>query len=96
VSFTNETKSAAHTPVDVPYSFEIQQGASNTNRLVDLDGMNLLSDMEVDIPAIPDPNIGLEMSLELVVESPQEDVEDLPWGDDPSTASWAPLMAEVR
>lgn len=52
---------------------------------------------DVDHSAVPDLNLGLNLDLEPVVESPEEDeVEDLTWGNDPATASWGPMMAEVR
>jgi hypothetical protein len=46
--------------------------------------------------AIPDPNIGMDLDLEPVAESPEQEEEELPWGNDPATASWAPMMAEVN
>jgi hypothetical protein len=54
-----------------------------------------MTDLDRDAPDAPDPNVGLELDLERVVESPEEE-EELPWGNDPSTATWAPMMAEVR
>jgi len=68
----------------------------STSRPVDLDGMNLMSDVEVGIPASPDSNLGLGLDLEPVVESPEQEAEELAWGNDPATASWGPLMAEVN
>lgn len=51
---------------------------------------------DADAPAAPDLNPGLHLNLEPVVESPEEkEVEELPWGNDPATAAWAPMMAEV-
>ena len=95
MSFTVDTKPALPTPLDLPNPFEFQPRVPNTSRTVDLDGMNLISDGEVGLPSIPDPNMGLELDLEPVAESPEEDVEEMPWGNDPATASWGPLMAEV-
>jgi hypothetical protein len=57
--------------------------------------MTIMSGLEDDTPAIPDPNIGMELDLQPVVESPEAETEDLPWGNDPATATWAPMMAEV-
>jgi hypothetical protein len=56
--------------------------------------MTVLTDL--DGPVAPDPNLGLSMDFDPVVESPEEEeVEELPWGNDPATATWAPMMAEV-
>lgn len=46
-----------------------------------------------EMPEAPDPNIG--MDLDPVAESPEQEAEELPWGNDPATATWAPMMAEV-
>jgi hypothetical protein len=60
--------------------------------------MTLMTGLNMDSPAVPDPSIGLELDLEPVVESPdeEEEEEELPWGNDPATATWAPMMAEVN
>jgi hypothetical protein len=55
-----------------------------------------MTGMEDDIPAVPDPSAGMNLDLQSVAESPEEEAEDLPWGNDPSTATWAPMMAEVN
>jgi hypothetical protein len=58
--------------------------------------MTIMSGLEDDTPVVPDPNMGIELDLHPVVESPEEETEDLPWGNDPATATWAPMMAEVN
>jgi hypothetical protein len=58
--------------------------------------MNVMNDIDMDAPTAPDPNMGLDVELEPVVESPEEEEEELPWGNDPATATWAPMMAEVN
>jgi hypothetical protein len=57
--------------------------------------MTIMTGSEADMPAIPDPNIGVDLDLEPVAESPEQE-EELPWGNDPATATWAPMMAEVN
>jgi hypothetical protein len=56
--------------------------------------MTIMTELDMEDPIAPDPNVGLDLELEQVVGSPEEE-EELPWGDDPSTATWAPMMAEV-
>jgi hypothetical protein len=58
--------------------------------------MTIMAGSEVDMPAVPDPNIGMDLDLEPVSESPEREAEELPWGNDPATATWAPMMAEVN
>lgn len=87
-------KPSLPTPIDQPNPFEFQERVPNTSRPLDLDGMTVLTDL--DGPIAPDPNLGLGMDFEPVVESPEEEeTEELPWGNDPATATWAPMMAEV-
>lgn len=50
---------------------------------------------DVDAPAAPDMSLGLNLNLEPVAEGPEEEVEEMVWGNDPATAAWAPMMAEV-
>jgi hypothetical protein len=54
-----------------------------------------MTGLEDNTPAIPDPSIGMDLDLQAVAESPEHEAEDLAWGNDPATATWAPLMAEV-
>jgi hypothetical protein len=69
----------------------------NTSRTLDLDGMTVMTGLEVDIPVSPDAKFGLNLDLEPVVESPEEEAEELAaWSNDPATATWAPMMAEVK
>jgi hypothetical protein len=96
VSFANDVKPIIHTPIDLPNPFEFQERVPNTSRPLDLDGMTVMTGLEVGTPAISDPNVGLDMDLEAVAESPGEEAEELPWGNDPATATWAPMMAEVN
>jgi hypothetical protein len=56
--------------------------------------MTVMTDMD-SVPA-PDPNMGMNMELEPVVESPENNDVVEGWEIDPTTASWAPMMAEVR
>jgi hypothetical protein len=56
--------------------------------------MTILTDMDMNASDDPDPNVGLKLDLERAMESPAEE-EQLPWGNDPSTATWAPMMAEA-
>jgi hypothetical protein len=58
--------------------------------------MTIMTGLEIDSPMIPDPNAGMDLDLEAVAESPEEETEELPWGNDPATATWAPMMAEVN
>jgi hypothetical protein len=94
-SFTDGFRPAQPTPNDVPHPFEFGQHASDTSRLVDLDGMKFMSDVEPDISIVPSGNNDFEMHVEPIVKSPEEVEEEMPWGDDPATATWGPLMAEV-
>ncbi|KAJ4373781.1 hypothetical protein N0V83_002520 [Neocucurbitaria cava] len=94
VSFTNETKPPLPTSIDIPAPFSFHERQPVSTRPLDLDGMTVMTD--VDHSAVPDLNLGLNLDLEPVVESPEEDeVEDLTWGNDPATASWGPMMAEI-
>jgi len=59
--------------------------------------MKFMSDGESDIPAVPSANRDSEMHIETVVKSsPEEIEEEMPWGNDPATATWGPLMAEAN
>lgn len=90
VSFTDVTKSSSS---HISNQFGYQECAK-TNRALDLDGMNVLTD--VYSPMAPAPKAPQNMALEPVNESPESDeVEDLGWADTPETATWGPIMAEV-
>lgn len=94
ISFTADAKPPLPTPIDRLNPFEFQERVPNTSRPLDLDGMTVLMGLDSP-PTAPDPTLGLDLSLEAVVESPDtEEMED-PWSNDPATASWAPMMAEV-
>ncbi|KAH7381579.1 hypothetical protein BKA66DRAFT_119699 [Pyrenochaeta sp. MPI-SDFR-AT-0127] len=96
VSFANDSKNSLPTPTDMPSSFDFRERNSVSIRPLDLDGMNIMTDL--DDPAVPDSNIGMSLDLEPVAESPEEAEkadEELPWGNEPATASWAPMMAEI-
>ncbi|KAF2820135.1 hypothetical protein CC86DRAFT_305466 [Ophiobolus disseminans] len=58
------------TPFDLPNPFEYQARIPNTSRSVDLDGMNLMSDMDTGIPAVPDPNVAVDLDLEPIFFGP--------------------------
>lgn len=94
MSFTDDVKPALPTPTDLPSAFDFSERVSGSSRPLDLDGMNIMGDIET--PSAQDPNFSMHMELEPVAESPEEEVEQLPWGNDPATSSWAPLMAEVK
>jgi hypothetical protein len=77
-------------PPDLPTRSEVQEYGSDNNRLLDLDGMNVLTRLGYS-------SARLGMDLESAVASPEDDdTEDLPWGDELATATWAPMMAEVH
>jgi hypothetical protein len=92
VSFSTDTKPLLPTPIDQPNPFEL---IPTTTRPLDLDGMTVMTD--VDMPVASDSNLGMSLDLGPVVESPEEEdeEEELPWGKDPATATWAPMMEEV-
>jgi hypothetical protein len=96
VSFTNDTKPALTPPDDAHNQFTYQIPSPPTSKPLDLDGMTIMSGLEDDTPAVPDSNMGMELDLQPVAEGPGEETEDLPWGNDPATATWAPMMAEVN
>ena len=57
--------------------------------------MTIMTGLENDTAAVPDPSAGMDIDLQPVTQSPEQETEDLPWGNDPATATWAPMMAEV-
>jgi hypothetical protein len=89
------TKPSLPTPLESQNPFDFQERVPTTSKALDLDGMTIMTGLEVDSPVIPDPNAGMELDLEPVAESPEDNTEELPWGNDPATATWAPMMAEV-
>jgi hypothetical protein len=58
--------------------------------------MTIMTGLEVESPITPDPNAGMDLDLQPIAGSPEEETEELPWGNDPATATWAPMMAEVN
>lgn len=92
VSFTDDAKPHLPTPIDQPNPFDVPP---SVRRPLDLDGMTVMTD--ADVPDASNPEVGLSMDLEPVVESPDEEqVEEMPWEKNPETASWAPMMEEVN
>lgn len=57
--------------------------------------MTIMTGVEDNTQAVLDPSTGMDLNLQPVTESPEQEAEDLPWGNDPATATWAPMMAEV-
>ena len=68
----------------------------NNNKSLDLDGMNVPTRPGLSFALDSNPDMNLGMNLEpLVASSENDDAEALPWGNEPATATWAPMMAEV-
>lgn len=65
---------------------------------LDLDGMTVMTDVHMPVMlANQHQHLEMEPDLQPVRESSEEgEVEDLPWGNAPATATWAPMMEEVR
>lgn len=92
-----DSKPALPTPTELPTTYDFSERRGST-RLVDLDGMNIVTDVRTS------PSLTLDLNLEPVEEIPTEtiteiqrnrqvDVQD--WENNPATASWGPLMQEV-
>ncbi|KAF2131866.1 hypothetical protein P153DRAFT_354555 [Dothidotthia symphoricarpi CBS 119687] len=97
-SFTCEAKPPQLTVDDLSNPFHVYDQKLNIAGPLDIDGMTIMGDMEAHPASIADLGSNLDMSINLApVERPpkDDDVEELPWGDDPATASWAPMMAEM-
>lgn len=93
MSFTHDAKPLLPTPLDKPNPFEFNSPA---NRPLDLDGMNIMT--RISGPTSQTSDLEMNMDLGPLSESPEDDadeIEELPWGNAPATASWAPLMEEV-
>ncbi|EAT91791.1 hypothetical protein SNOG_00296 [Parastagonospora nodorum SN15] len=93
VSFT---KSVISPPAESHDQFDYQEPVPPTAKSLDLDGMTIMTGLEDNTPAAPDPSTGMDLDLPPVAESPEHEAEDLSWSNDPATATWAPLMAEVQ
>ncbi|KAH4001229.1 hypothetical protein HBI56_010660 [Parastagonospora nodorum] len=91
VSFT---KSVISPPAESHDQFDYQDPVPPTAKSLDLDGMTIMTGLEDNTPAAPDPSTGMDLDLPPVAESPEHEAEDLSWSNDPATATWAPLMAE--
>lgn len=94
-SDSSDVKPITPVPRDFPSPFNYQGRVPKTSQPVDIDGMNLMLDTEMDVPAITAPSIAHDLDLVPVIESSVGNEENLPWGNDPATSSWAPLMVEV-
>ncbi|KAF1913489.1 hypothetical protein BDU57DRAFT_589156 [Ampelomyces quisqualis] len=64
ISFANDTKPALSTPLDSHNPFDFQERILASNRPLDLDGMTIMAGSEADMPAVPDPNIGMDLHSE--------------------------------
>lgn len=91
VSFANDTKPSLPTPIESHNPFDFQEPIPTSTRPLDLDGMTIMTGSEM--PSAPEPNMGME--LDSVAEIPEDETDELPWGNDPATATWAPMMAEI-
>jgi hypothetical protein len=91
-SFKREADSYMPTPHEKSNPFEL---TPSRTRPLDLDGMTVMMDAEGSENAESD--MGMIIDLEPVAEVSEIDkeVEELPWGNSPAFASWAPLMEEV-
>jgi hypothetical protein len=94
MSHGSATRPSLPTPIDQSSSFV----PSRINRPLDLDGMTVMSDVHMPLAlANQHEHLEMEHNLQPVRESSEEgEVEDLPWGNAPATATWAPMMEEVR
>ncbi|KAF2034502.1 hypothetical protein EK21DRAFT_97583 [Setomelanomma holmii] len=70
MSFANDVKPVLPTPIDLPNPFDFQERVPDTSRPLDLDGMTVMTGLEVDTPAAPDPTIGMNLDLEAVIFGP--------------------------
>lgn len=98
MSYTHEKKPSVPTISSPSDPFDIYDQHLNMTRPLDLDGMTLITDAQAESVPVPDLDTDLGMPLDLApVEEPakEDDVEELSWGNDPATAAWAPMMAEV-
>ena len=57
--------------------------------------MTIMTGLEDNTQAVPDRDMSMDLDLQPVAQNPEHDAEELPWGNDPATATWAPMMAEV-
>jgi hypothetical protein len=97
VSSTDETMVQAQPPDDVRNRSEVQEHEPDNNKSLDLDGMNFLTRLGLSFALELNPSMNLGMNLEpAVASSEDDDAEDMPWGIEPATANWAPMMAEVH
>lgn len=98
VSFVKNSKPSLPTPTELPISFDFSERRGSV-RLVDLDGMNIMADISTP------PTLDLDLDPEPIEEIPptetaievrrnQIDIQD--WENNSATASWGPLMQEVR
>ena len=94
ISSSSATKPCPSTPIDQATTFV----PSAVKRPLDLDGMTVMTDLHPPVMlANQSQQVEMELDLQPVRESSEEgEAEDLPWGNAPATATWAPMMEEVR
>lgn len=96
VTFVEDSKPALPTPTDLPNSYDFGERRINM-RLVDLDGMNIISEVPtsptlgLDVDAEP---IEEDRSAEPIIEVRRSQVDVQDWENNSATASWGPLMQE--
>ncbi|KAG9187897.1 hypothetical protein G6011_05768 [Alternaria panax] len=93
VSSGSAARPSLPTPVDQSSSFV----PPVTKRPLDLDGMTVMADIHRPVVlASQDQKVEMQLDLQQIRESSEEgEVEDLPWGNAPATATWAPMMEEL-
>ncbi|RYO27993.1 hypothetical protein AA0111_g7089 [Alternaria arborescens] len=93
ISSSSATKPCPSTPIDQATTFV----PSAVKRPLDLDGMTVMTDLHPPVMlANQSQQVEMELDLQPVRESSEEgEVEDLPWGNAPATATWAPMMEEI-
>ena len=94
LSSSSATKPSPSTPIDISTTFV----PPAVKRPLDLDGMTVMTDLHPPaMLANQRQQVEMELDLQPVRESSEEgEAEDLPWGNAPATATWAPMMEEVR
>ncbi|CAN9288064.1 unnamed protein product [Alternaria alternata] len=93
ISSSSATKPCPSTPIDQATTFV----PSAVKRPLDLDGMTVMTDLHPPVMlANQSQQVEMELDLQPVRESSEEgEAEDLPWGNAPATATWAPMMEEI-
>ncbi|KAH8726870.1 hypothetical protein GQ44DRAFT_650016 [Phaeosphaeriaceae sp. PMI808] len=89
ISFADDTKPGMSTPVDLEDCIPV------TNRALDLDGMTILNNTQLDTPSTIDTFLRLELDTHSVAETPEHEVEEIQRDDETMNAWWASMMADV-